>query len=290
MQRIQYDDSGLDLVKLLTLPLAPRRLFAALALAGVTALSACGQSDPALTRDAPYDPWEAENRKVHNFNKSLDRNIVRPTGKGYTAAVPDDIETVVSRFAENLTLPRSILNNILQGNGLGATTDTYRLLVNTTLGLGGFFDPATELNMPARTNADFGQTLYVWGVNQGPYIELPLLGPSTTRETVGMTVDLIINPLNYVLPSPESFYGTAASVSSSLSARGQYSDTIDSVLHESADSYRASQSLYLQNRRFKLGKGRSDTYLDPYDAVSGDPYGETSAAASGDPYEDPYNE
>ncbi|MEI4197477.1 VacJ family lipoprotein [Roseovarius sp. E0-M6] len=272
-------------MKLKNISITARHFGQLVLMALLVLLTACAKPDPAVMRQTHYDPWEEENREVHAFNRSLDRALVRPAGKGYTKAVPDDIELVVTRFSENLSLPGAIVNNILQGNGLGATTDTYRFLVNTTLGLGGFFDPATELNMPAKTDADFGQTLYTWGINEGPYMELPLLGPSTTRDAVGKTVDLFTNPLTYALPSPESYYGTAASVSSGLSARGQYSDTIDSILYESADSYAASRSIYLQNRRFKLGKGRDETYLDPYESVAGDPY-----EGAGSVYEDPYDE
>lgn len=264
----------------------PFKPIAVLPLLAALALSACGQPDPALTRSTPFDPYEAENRRMHEFNRSVDRAIVRPAGTGYSKAIPDDIEMVVGNFAENLSLPSAIVNNILQGNGRGATEDFYRFLVNTTIGLGGLFDTATELNMPQKTGTDFGETLYVWGVHEGPYIELPLLGPSTTREAVGRTVDLFTNPLSYALPSPEKYYGTVAGVSSGLSQRGRYTDTIDSILYESADSYAVSQSFYLQNRRFELGNGNGDGYLDPYDLDSGAP----QAATMTDPYEDPYAE
>jgi len=257
----------------------PRSIFSVLnrakptfLLVGVLALTACANPDPAVTRGEPYDPYEAENRRMHKFNKGLDRALVRPAGKGYSNAIPDDIEKIIGNFAANLAMPAAIVNNILQGNGKGATEDTYRFVVNTTLGLGGFFDAASDLNMPEKTDTDFGETLYTWGVNEGPYLELPLLGPATTRDTVGKTVDLLTNPLSYLVPSPERFYGTAAAVSSSLSNRGQYADTIDSILYESADSYAASQSIYLQNRRFNLGNGSSEDYLDPYDTGFTDPY------------------
>ncbi|RKF12880.1 VacJ family lipoprotein [Roseovarius spongiae] len=260
------------------------RARAALAFVCALVLTACGAPDPALNRDAPYDPYEAENRRMHAFNRSLDRTLIRSAGKGYSSAVPDDIEMVIGNFADNMSLPVAIVNNILQGNGKSASEDFYRFLVNSTIGLGGLFDTATELEMPAPSGADFGQTLYVWGVHEGPYIELPLLGPSTTRDAVGRTVDLFANPLKYALESPESYIPTAASASKALTTRGRYSETIDSVLYDSADSYAASRSLYLQNRRFKVGRGSSDAYLDPYDTGSG------AQTSPGDSYEDPYDE
>lgn len=241
-------------------------------------LTACAKAPANLPPDQPFDPYEAQNRKVHEFNRSLDRAVVRPAGKGYSNFLPDDIEDAIGRFAFNLSIPGAVVNNILQGNMKGATEDTYRFLVNSTIGLGGFFDTASELNMPEATDTDFGETLHVWGVREGAYVELPVLGPSTERDTWGMVVDLFTNPLTYVLDSPENYYGTAASVSSGLSNRGRFSDTIDSVLYESADSYAQARSLYLQNRRFELGIGAGDDYLDPYD----DPYGAV--------LEDPYDE
>lgn len=238
-----------------------------LCVAGLVMLAACG---PRVAHPVgePFDPFEAENRRMHAFNKSVDRAVVRPAGKGYTAVVPDDIETLIGRFAFNLSIPGSVVNNMLKADMKSATEDLYRFVVNSTLGLGGFFDPATDLNMPAATDADFGETLHAWGVPAGAYIELPLLGPSTERAAVGTFVDMFSNPLSYVLPSPERNYGTGASVASRLGDRGRFADTIDSILYDSADSYAQARSLYLQRRSFELGGSEDDTYLDPYD----DPY------------------
>ncbi len=246
------------------------------------AVAACSAPGPDHPPGTPFDPYEKRNRQVHAFNKKLDRAVLRPVSRGYSAFMPDDIETAVGRFAFNLSLPQSVVNNILQGNMKGATEDTYRFVVNTTLGLGGFFDPATELGMPEATEADFGQTLHVWGVRQGAYVESPVFGPSTERDSAGKVVDLFTNPLSYVIDTPERYWGTAANVSAGLSQRARFSDTIDSVLYDSADSYAQARSLYLQNRRFKLAEGGTDAYLDPYD----DPYGTTYE----DPYDDPYAE
>ena len=255
-----------------------------LALLGLVVLSACGGTDPAVTRTTPFDPYEAENRRVHQFNRSLDRALVRPAGTGYSAAIPDDIELVVGNFAENLSLPQAIVNNILQGNGRGATEDFYRFLVNTTIGLGGLFDTASELEMPRPTDTDFGETLYVWGVHEGPYLELPVLGPSTTRAAVGRVIDLFTNPLTYTVDEPERYIGTGVTILSGLGKRGQYAETVDSILYDSADSYAISRSIYLQNRRFKLGGTASDGYTDPYDSTA------AGGAAASTALEDPYEE
>ncbi len=247
------------------------KLLLVLALAGVVA--GCARPTAPRIPGQAFDPYESENRRMHEFNRSVDRALIRPAGKGYSDFLPDDIESAIGRFAFNLSIPSAIVNNILQGNMVGATEDTFRLLVNTTVGLGGVFDPATELGMPAATDADFGQTLHTWGVGEGAYMELPFLGPSTERDTLGKFVDLFTNPLTYVLPNPENYIGTVASVSSRLSDRGRYSETVDSILYESADSYAQAQSLYIQNRRFELGIGSGDTYVDPNEDVYGDLYG-----------------
>ena len=267
----------------LSVSYAPRAVLCTMTLA---LLGACGTPDPAVTRGAPYDPNEESNRINHDFNKALDKSLLRPVSQGYSAFVPDDIETVVSNFSTNLSLPSAIVNNVLQGNGRGATSDFYRFLVNTTIGLGGLFDTATDLNMPARTDADFGKTLYVWGVHEGPYVELPVLGPSTTRAAVGRVVDIFTNPLEYAFTDDDVYYAAGARVSKGLTGRARYGDTIDSVLYDSADSYAAARSIYLQNRRYKVGSGGSDAYLDPYDTNGGTP----AAPAVSAEFEDPYDQ
>lgn len=240
----------------------PRSCVALIAVLGV---AACTVAPPGHPPDEPFDPYEEQNRRNHEFNRSLDRNIVRPAGVGYSSFLADDVEDMIGRFAFNLSIPGAVVNNVLQGNMRGATEDTFRFLVNSTIGLGGLFDTASELNMPEATDTDFGETLHVWGVPEGAYVELPFLGPSTERDTVGLVVDLFTNPLTYVLDEPENYYGTVASVSSGLSNRGRFSDTIDSILYESADSYAQARSLYIQNRRFELGGGSAGEFADPYD-------------------------
>ncbi|PKQ12426.1 MAG: VacJ lipoprotein [Alphaproteobacteria bacterium HGW-Alphaproteobacteria-1] len=263
----------------LTFPF-PRRFAGVLSLLCLMLVAACATPD-AASRDF-FDPHEAENRRMHEFNRGFDRSLLRPVAHAYAAAVPDDIETVIIRFAENLSLPADVVNNVLQLNMRAAFRDTARFVVNTTVGLGGFFDPASEMGMAAPSNTDFGHTLHVWGAREGAYIELPLIGPSTARDTFGMFVDLFTNPLTYVIDSPENLAGTAAGVASGLSRRDKFSDTIDQILYESADSYALSRSIFLQNRRFKLGGTGGDTYTDPYDGAGGAP----ASALVEDPYDE----
>lgn len=248
-------------------------------LVALVLLVACAGPDPSATSQDIFDPHERNNRKMHEFNRGLDRALVRPVSKGYTTIIPDDIETVIVRISRNLSLPSDIVNNILQLNMRGAFQDTARFVVNTTVGLGGAFDPASEMGMAAPTNTDFGETLHVWGAREGAYVVLPLLGPSTQRDTWGIVVDVFTNPLTYVLDSPENLVGTFAGVGAGLSNRQRFSETIDQILHESADSYAQARSIFLQNRRFRLGGTEGATYNDPYDTLSApavleDPYAE----------------
>jgi phospholipid-binding lipoprotein MlaA len=227
-------------------------------------LSGCAGGVDRDPSDGINDPYETGNRKVHNFNRGLDRAIVRPAARGYTTVLPDEIEDSVGNFATNLGTPSVAVNSLLQGDARGTGISLTRFVINSTLGLGGLIDAASEFGIPEH-DTDFGETLYVWGANEGAYVELPLLGPSTQRDTVGKVVDLFTNPLSYVVDSPESYYGTAASVAARLGDRGRFTDTIDSILYESADSYAQARLIYLQNRRFELGQTDESSEIDPFE-------------------------
>lgn len=230
----------------------------------VLLVSACATSQPGGPRPGGInDPHEAGNRKVHAFNRGLDKVLVRPAARGYSQLLPDEIEDTVGNFATNLGQPSVVVNSLLQGDLKGAGISTVRFVFNTVIGVGGLIDAAGEFNM-AEHDTDFGETLYTWGVGEGAYIELPGLGPSTQRDTVGKVVDVFTNPLTYVVDSPEKYYGTAASVASRLSDRDRYSDTVDSILYESADSYAQARLIYLQNRRFELGQEDTSSDIDPF--------------------------
>ena len=230
----------------------------------VTALSACAGGRDMDPNDGINDPYEVQNRKVHAFNRGLDKALVRPAAKGYTKILPDEIEDSVGHFATNLGRPAQMTNALLQGDLRGLTRSTARFVINSTFGLAGMFDVATDLGIKDH-DTDFGETLYVWGAKEGAYVELPVLGPSTTRDTVGTVVDLFTNPLSYTVDSPESYYGTAASAAARLGDRGRFADTVDSILYESADSYAQARLIYMQNRRFELGQEDESAEIDPFE-------------------------
>lgn len=251
----------------------PGRVKTLVAIMSLAALSACAGGADRDPSDGIFDPYETQNRNVHEFNKGVDRAILRPVALGYSAVLPDDIEIAIGNAADNIDQPGVFVNSILQGDLRGAGISTSRFLINSTVGFLGLFDAATDFGIEQH-DTDFGETLSVWGVEEGAYVELPVFGPSTTRDAAGRFVDFFTNPLDYVLNSPESDYAIGAEVGSLLGARGRFTNTIDGVLYESADSYAQSRLIYLQNRRFRLGQSSPDADIDPFV----------------DPYEDPYAE
>ena len=253
----------------------------ALVVAGlcVALLTACG---PAPIATGVKDPNEASNRQVHAFNRGLDRALLRPAATTYSSILPEPVEQGISNFASNLDAPGDVVNNVLQLRLGRAAENTLRFALNTTVGIGGLFDPASALGIEGDPT-DFGETLHVWGMPEGTYAEVPLLGPTTDRDFIGVIVDVAANPVRLALPEPESYYATGTKVASGLSRRARYSDTVDSVLYESADSYAQTRLLYLQNRRFELGGtagAAEEGFEDPYAAFE-DPYSD---------FEDPYAE
>jgi phospholipid-binding lipoprotein MlaA len=209
------------------------------------------------------DPYENVNRRVHAFNRGLDKVVVRPSSQVYGTVLPQTVRTGVSNFAENLSVPGTVVNNILQGKPIDALGNTVRFGFNLVFGFGGLADPASNLGLPLDPTG-FGETLAVWGVREGAYIELPAFGPSTERATVGLAADFVLDPLSLVLSSPEKYVPTGSQVADRVGDRYTFSDFIDSVLYESADSYAQARQLYLQNTRSALGEVTDDDAIDPY--------------------------
>lgn len=243
----------------------PGYRFAVLAAGAAALLAGCG---PAPIPTGINDPNEQQNRAIHEVNKALDFNLLRPVSKAYGTVVPGPGQRVIANVGGNVDLPATIANGLLQADVGAAAQNTMRFLINTTVGVGGLFDPATAIGVPA-VPTDFGETLHKWGAGEGVYVELPLIGPTTERDMFGMAVDVFLNPLRFVLPTVEANWATGFQVTAGVGARSRYSDTIDSVLYESADSYAQSRLLFLENRRFELGQTSSgDQFVDPYE----DPY------------------
>ncbi|WP_210529218.1 MlaA family lipoprotein [Rubellimicrobium arenae] len=215
------------------------------------------------------DPYEGFNRQVHALNKSMDRAVLRPLGRAAATAPEGSLQPVVN-FSNNAGLPGAVVNNLLQGDLGGAGTNTLRFVVNTTVGVLGLLDPAGAIGLK-EAETDFGETLAVWGVPEGAYLELPAFGPSTERDAAGRVVDFVLDPLDRLgdVPGPVQDYAFPAKVGEQVVERGQLGDVMDDVLYNSADSYAQARLIYLQNRRYELGQTPSatdeDYYFNPYE-------------------------
>lgn len=214
----------------------------------LTGLVACAQPSAI---DEINDPYEEQNRKMHELNKAVDQAVLKPVAQTYSDVVPDPVEDAVSNFANNLGIPSNVLNHLAQGEMGYAIESTGIFLVNSTVGLGGLVDVAGRKGQYPRAT-DFGETLEKWGLGEGVYVELPLLGPSTERAALGKVVDIVTNPLSRLTLAQEGI-ATAAKIGEVLSDRVDYGDVIDQTLYQSADSYSQARLIYLQSRRNQLG-------------------------------------
>lgn len=243
----------------------PLRLIFSVALLAGLGLSSCG---PTQAPSGIDDPFEAQNRKTHAMNVEIDTNAIRPLSLGSNKIISKPVAQGVANFGDNLGLPNEVIDDLLQVRLENAVHNTLRFVVNTTIGIGGLMDPATAIGLPERPT-DFGETLAVWGVGEGPYVELLVLGPSTQRDTVGKIVDFFLDPTRFFFPGSRKLLtplvkGTAR-VAARIDERGRYSATYDSILYGSADSYAQERLLYLEHRRHNLGQtAATSDFEDPY--------------------------
>jgi phospholipid-binding lipoprotein MlaA len=210
-------------------------------------LAGCATTGPAT----PGDPLERMNRGVYKFNDAIDRAVLKPVATGYRKGVPRVVRTGISNFLSNLAYPTVMVNNLLQGKFKDAATDLGRFALNCTLGLGGLLDPATHVGIP-RNDEDFGQTLGRWGVPSGPYLVLPLIGPSTLRDGPSLLVDKETDLRTRLDIKQEERYALIAL--SVIDARvGLLS--LDASLAETYDPYAFVRDAWLQRREYKVRDG-----------------------------------
>ncbi|WP_191490142.1 VacJ family lipoprotein [Pseudomonas sp. FEN] len=209
---------------------------------------------PLACANSDEDPWEGVNRPIFSFNDNLDTYALKPLAQGYQFVTPNIIQHGVHNFFNNLGEVKNLANDLLQVKLHGAGVDTSRFLFNSTLGLLGLVDVATPMGLQ-RNDEDFGQTLGHWGVASGPYLVLPLLGPSTLRDAPATLPDIYLSPVRYIddVPVRNSLYGIGM-----IDARAQY---LSSEKFVSGDKYSFIRSAYLQTRKFKLeGEGVKDDF------------------------------
>ena len=195
-----------------------------------------------------WDPIESVNRRTLRANLLVDRFFLDPITRGYAAVVPNPARRAVRRCLLNLWSPAVFVNDVLQLAPVDATVTLTRLAVNTTVGLAGFFDPAEKMGLEAH-HTDFGQTLALYGVPSGPYVVLPVLGPTTVRDGSGYVVDFLFQPTTYVLPGITLFiYASIHQGSAGLATREAYAGQLHALEASSVDFYAALRSAYYQDR------------------------------------------
>jgi len=209
----------------------------------------------------PGDPFEPMNRAVFTFNDGLDRYVAVPVAKGYQKVTPQPLRTAVSNFFSNLGDLSNAANALLQLKITDATEDIVRFALNSTFGLGGLLDWATPAGLP-KHHQDFGLTLGHWGIPSGPYLVLPLFGPSTVRDSMGLVVDVKFNPLNYVEPAVRN----PLYVLQFVSVRSDLLGATDLLQQAALDKYSFVRDAYTQQRRARLrGTGDNAAPLPEYD-------------------------
>ena len=201
--------------------------------------------------DSDNDPAEGVNRAIFKANLAADHAVIRPVAQAYTDHIPEVVQTGIHNIVQNLKEPAVAVNDLLQGNLKHAWQSVQRLAVNTTVGGVGVVDVAAKWGLPPH-KADFGQTLAVWGVGEGPFVELPLLGPSNPRDALGTAVDLALNPLTFVGGAPATYAGAATGGANLVDARAQHLHDLDELERNSLDYYAALRSVYRQHREAEV--------------------------------------
>jgi phospholipid-binding lipoprotein MlaA len=203
------------------------------------------------------DPLEPVNRGIFTFNEYTDMVVFKPVSQAYAYAVPDEGKQGVSNVLRNLQMPVYFVNSVLQGDEENAFASVWSFLLNSTLGVAGIFDLSDATGLHVR-NEDFGQTLAVWGVGRGPYLVMPIFGPSNLRDGVGMTGDFFIDPYN-MIKTDELIIGRAAL--GGIDARYRNAAVIDDVMENSFDPYAAFRSAYDQQRQAAIYNRTSNDFI-----------------------------
>jgi phospholipid-binding lipoprotein MlaA len=228
-----------------------------IALAVLAALSGCATAprDPAALADftANNDPFEPLNRRTFAFNQGLDKDLVKPIAEGYIKLVPEPGRNGIRHFLDNINEPIVFGNTLLQGRFEDAGTTAARFIVNSTVGVAGFADVAKDHKLKKKIG-DFGQTLWAWGVPDGPYIILPVLGPTNPRDGIGSGVDAYIDPFRYVARA--NHFGTyvtgGRAILDGIDKRSRSIDALDEMQKEAIDYYASFRSLFRQHRAAEL--------------------------------------
>ncbi|MDK9722825.1 MAG: VacJ family lipoprotein [Rhodospirillales bacterium] len=233
---------------------------AALSILALTLVAGCAAPPPAGDKEAQAewnqinDPAEPTNRNVFAFNSGVDDNVLKPMAEGYRDFVPGNLRTNLRNMISNLGEPATAANDLLQGEFLRAATAVGRFCVNSTFGFLGMGDVAGGGGMEHHSE-DFGQTLAVWGVGEGPYVVLPIVGPSNPRDTVGFVVDRFLDPVSWVMPATPLLADVGKGTVEAVDKREKYIDPLNEVQRTSLDYYASLRSLYRQKRADDIRNG-----------------------------------
>ena len=240
-----------------------KRQLSQIALAASLLLVGCASAPTAN----PKDPWEPMNRSVASFNDKVDDNVLKPLATGYRNVVPDLIQTGVRNVFNNFAYMWSTVNNLLQLKPINTAESLGRVIVNTVFGIYGIFDVATYIKLE-RHPEDFGQTLGYWGVPNGPYLVLPLFGPSTLRDGASLPIDFAVSPTQFVndIPTRNQVFTLRL-----VSKRAELLKSGNMLEQASIDKYSFTRDAYLQYRRSQIYDGNPPDEEDSNDDPSANP-------------------
>ena len=222
--------------------------------------------ETSVFEDEIYDPLEGVNRAIFGFNNVADKMILEPAAKGYKK-LPTPVQSGIGNFIKNLKLPLVAVNQLLQGQGKNAVESTGRFLVNSTIGIFGLIDVADDLGLEQKEE-DFGQTLATWGVGDGCYVVLPLFGPSNLRDTSGMFMTMMTDPINaYAASQGEAWAIPLRTAANAIDQRSKIIDEVNALRDNSIDYYAAVRSSYYQNRKAAI-INTDDDILTPLPLIS----------------------
>ena len=209
------------------------------------------------------DPFESYNRKVHSFNKAIDKVALLPASQVYGSLIPQSFRLSAATFHGNLQEPKHFTNHLIQGQFSKASLDAGRFIINSTIGVLGLFDIASRINLfPEKT--EFDETFAYWAISTGPYLEVPFVGPTSVRGSLGLVSDYTVNPL-LLLPGPFAGLSFATfEVVNIINSRYEYSNVVESILYNSSDSYSSSRLTYLQKSK-KMGPEKDLMTVELFD-------------------------
>jgi phospholipid-binding lipoprotein MlaA len=222
----------------------------------ITLIAAAGLLATACTQmesNVENDPWEPFNRGMYKVNYAIDGLVLKPVTQVYRGVIPERGQTMVHNFVMNLQEPITFGNSVLQVDPENSFTSLWRFMLNSTIGVFGVFDVASEVGLRGRTT-DFGQTLALYGIESGPYLFLPILGPSNVRDGVGRIGDALMHPATYV---DDSGLSIAVWSVTAIDTRNHYWNTIEDIYTTSIDPYATFRSGYLQRRANDIKKART---------------------------------